>query len=151
MELYSLQQTTNPHWEDRNKIIAGMMHPGRSVMDMGCGARNLLKFYTPGEYLGVDGHPSADLVVDLDSDFVLPGQWDYVVNSGILEFVLRPDLYLGKIKSVGTEYIFSWWRGPGWGRMSFASLETLISSNYCIIETKDMGLVNRIYRCTPIS
>jgi len=150
MELYSISQTTNPHWEDRNKLIASMMIPNKSVIDLGCGTKNLLKFYTPCEYLGVDGIPSADLVLDLDSNFVLPGNWDYVVNSGILEFVVRPDLYLEKIKTVGNEYFFSWWRGPGRGQMSFDDLEKLISNNYKIIETHKMGLVNRIYRCEDI-
>lgn len=147
MELYSLIQTTNPHWEDRNKIIANMMEPNKKVIDLGCGAKNLLKFYKPSEYLGVDGIPSADLSMDLDSNFILPVGWDYAVNSGILEFVIRPDLYLEKIKTISREYFFSWWRGPGWGRMSFDALETLISKNYEIVEIREMGLVNRIYRC----
>lgn len=150
MELYALAQTVSPHWEDRNKIISSMMDPNKSVIDLGCGAKNLLKFYTPSRYLGVDGIPSADLTLDLDSNFVLPVGWDYAVNSGILEFVIRPDLYLEKIKSISNEYFFSWWRGPGWGRMSFNSVEKLISKNYEIVEIREMGLVNRIYRCYRI-
>lgn len=150
MELYSLVQTTNPHWEDRNRIISEMMEPNKTVIDLGCGAKNLLKFYTPSRYLGVDGLPSADLVVDLDSNFELPGHWDYAVNSGILEFVIRPDLYLEKIKTISQDYFFSWWRGPGWGRMPFDALETLISKNYKIVEIREMGLVNRIYKCQSL-
>ena len=147
MELYTLAATTNPHWEDRNKMISDMMISNKKVIDLGCGAKNLLKFYTPSQYLGVDGIPSADLSIDLDSNFVLPGGWDYAVNSGILEFVIRPDLYLEKIKTISREYFFSWWRGPGWGRMPFSTLENLISKNYRIIEVKEMGPVNRIYKC----
>jgi hypothetical protein len=150
MELYSYDHLTNPHWEDRNKIIAGMMRPSKRVLDLGCGAKNLLKFYTPSMYLGVDGIPSADMVVDLNSNFTIPGNWDYAVNSGILEFVIRPDLYLEKIKNLSSEYFFSWWRGAGWGRMPFADIEDLISKNYKIIEVKEMGLVNRIYRCQSL-
>jgi|688.fasta_scaffold160252_3 hypothetical protein len=147
MELYSYNHLTNPHWEDRNKIIAGMMSPNKRVLDLGCGAKNLLKFYNPSEYLGVDGIPSADVIVDLNSNFNIPGNWDYAVNSGILEFVVRPDLYLEKIKNLSSEYFFSWWRGAGWGRMPFADVENLISKNYKIIKIKEMGLVNRIYQC----
>jgi hypothetical protein len=150
MELYSYDYLTNPHWEYRNKIIAEMMTTNKRVLDLGCGAKNLLKFYTPSVYLGVDGIPSADLVVDLNSDFTIPGNWDYAVNSGILEFVVRPDLYLEKIKNLSSEYIFSWWRGTGWGRMSFEDIEDLISKNYKIVEIKEMGLVNKIYRCNNI-
>ena len=151
MELYPLPYLKNPHWSDRNKIIADMMGPNKSVIDLGCGAKILLNYYTPLKYLGVDGIPSADLVVDLDSEFQLPGGRDYAVNSGILEFVLRPDLYLEKIKNISHEYIFSWWRGQGWGRMSFDELEKLLSKNYQIIDARDMGLVNRIYKCRSYS
>ena len=147
MELYSLEHLANPHWQDRNKMIAEKMRPNSSVLDLGCGAKNLLKFYKPSKYLGVDGVVSADLIVDLNSDFHLPIGWDYAVNSGILEFVVRPDLYLEKIKGVSQEYFFSWWRGSGWGRLPFDDIEKLISKNYQIIETREMGLVNRIYKC----
>ena len=150
MELYPLPYLKNPHWSDRNKIIASMMEPNKSVIDLGCGAKILLNYYNPSKYLGVDGISSADLVVDLDSDFILPKGWDYVVNSGILEFVIRPDLYLEKIKTIGREYIFSWWRGEGWGRMSFRDMEELISKNYRIADVKEMGLINKIYRCYSI-
>ena len=150
MELYSLAHLSNPHWEDRNKMIAEMMRPNSRVVDLGCGAKNLLKFYKPAEYLGIDGIPSADMVVDLNSDFKLPGGWDYAVNSGILEFVIRPDLYLEKIKNISNEYFFSWWRGAGWGRRPFVDIEELISRNYKILEIKEMGLVNRLYRCQNI-
>ena len=150
MELYSLAQLTNPHWQHRNKMISEMMLPNSSVLDLGCGAKNLLKFYKPSKYLGVDGVISADLVIDLNSNFDLPAGWDYAVNSGILEFVVRPDLYLEKIKGVSQEYFFSWWRGSGWGRLTFNDIEQLISKNYQIIETREMGLVNRLYRCINI-
>ena len=151
MELYSIEQLSNPHWQYRNKMIADMMRPNSTVLDLGCGAKNLLKFYKPSKYLGVDGVATADLVLDLNTDFHLPSGWDYSINSGILEFVVRPDLYLKKIKGVSNEYFFSWWRGAGWGRMSFQDIEQLISENYTIIETKEIGLVNRLYRCRVIN
>ena len=147
MELYSFNYMKAPHWEHRNKMISEMMVPNKKVIDLGCGAKNLLKFYKPSVYLGVDGIPSADLIIDLNSDFKLPGGWDYAVNSGILEFVNRPDLFLEKIKTTSKEYFFSWWKGEGWGRMPFRDLENLISINYDIVEIREMGLVNRLYKC----
>ena len=150
MELYHLDILKNPPWEYRNRIISEMMLPNKTVIDLGCGGKNLLKFYTPTNYLGVDGIPSADLTIDLNTNFTLPNGWDYAVNSGILEFVIRPDLYLEKIKNISNEYFFSWWRGDGWGRMSFNEIEKLISKNYQIIETKEIGQVNKLYRCINI-
>lgn len=150
MELYGIEHLSNPHWQYRNKMIAEMMRPNSTVLDLGCGAKNLLKFYKPSKYLGVDGVATADLVLDLNTDFQLPSGWDYAVNSGILEFVVRPDLYLEKIKGISNEYFFSWWRGSGWGRLQFDDIEQLISKNYTIIETKEMGLVNKLYRCVNV-
>lgn len=150
MELYNYAQLLNPHWEHRNRIIASMIESNKTVIDLGCGAKNLLKFCEPARYLGVDGIPSADVVIDLNSNFTLPTGWDYVINSGILEFVIRPDLYLEKIKTLGDVYIFSWWRGSGWGRMQFCEIEALIASNYQIIETQKLGLVNRVYKCVRL-
>ena len=66
MELYHLDILQNPHWEHRNRIISEIMLPNKTVIDLGCGAKNLLKFYTPTKYLGVDGIPSADLTLDLN-------------------------------------------------------------------------------------
>jgi hypothetical protein len=150
MELYGIEHLSNPHWQYRNKMIAEMMRPNSTVLDLGCGAKNLLKFYKPSKYLGVDGVATADLVLDLNTDFQLPSGWDYAVNSGILEFVVRPDLYLEKIKGLSNEYFFSWWRGAGWGRLPFDDIEQLISKNYIILETKEMGLVNKLYRCINV-
>ena len=147
MELYHLDILKNPPWEHRNRLISKMMLPNKTVVDLGCGSKNLLKFYTPTKYLGVDGIPSADLIMDLNTNFTLPTGWDYAVNSGILEFVIRPDLYLEKIKNISNEYFFSWWRGAGWGRMSFSEIEKLISINYTITDIREMGLVNRVYKC----
>jgi hypothetical protein len=123
------------------------MEPNKSVIDMGCGAKNILKFYKPSQYLGVDGIKQADLVLDLNSDFQIEGQFDYVVNSGILEFVQRPDLYLEKIKGLGKVYFISWWKGYGWGRMHFNEVEKMISKNYSITEEIKFGTTNKLYVC----
>ena len=150
MELYNYNAMINPHWEYRNYVISSMMDTNRSVIDMGCGSKNLLKYYNPSKYLGIDGIPYADVVVDLNSNFDLPGNWDYVVNSGILEFVERPDLYLEKIKKLGNQYFFSWWRGSGWGRMKFEEIEKLISINYRITNVINFGSTNRLYKCDTL-
>jgi cyclopropane fatty-acyl-phospholipid synthase-like methyltransferase len=119
MEMFAIQHLKNPHWTRRNKLIGEtMMDPGKSVLDLGCGAKDLLKYYKPSDYLGVDIAETADLIVDFDKEFELPAGWDYVVNSGILEYVDDPDRYLKKISTLGKEYIFSWWQGIGHGRMS---------------------------------
>jgi hypothetical protein len=148
MELYSIKNLTRPHWSGRNKLIAeDFLEINKSVLDIGCGAKDLLRYYKPTDYLGIDGIPEADLVIDLDSDFVIPGIWDYVVCSGIFEHVDRADRLLMKLKGLGQEYIFTWWSPPGYGRLPHNKMEDLIRENYKIIKEKKWGPVQKVYKC----
>ena len=38
-----------------NKVIAENLLPNKSVLDLGGGAANLLKYYSPTDYMCVDG------------------------------------------------------------------------------------------------
>ena len=87
-----------PPWRLRNKVIAENLLPNKSVLDLGGGAANLLKYYSPTDYMCVDGMdmPEVDKKLDLNTDYQkkLPNNWDYAVNSGILEYVYNIELYL---------------------------------------------------------
>ena len=130
-----------PPWRFRNKLISKMMEPNKSLLDIGCGAKNLLQYYTPTDYLGLDGMPGADIVCNLDEDFqklVTPG-WDYAVSSGVLEYVSNPALYLKRQLGLANLYIFTWHPSAIWGRMSFDKIEELIENFYTIIEIQKWG------------
>jgi hypothetical protein len=149
MEYFSDYILNNPYWRKRNEKIANeLMVPNKSVLDLGCGAKNLLNYYTPSTYLGVDGGAKeADIIIDLDTDFNLPGEWDYVVNSGILEYLFDVDVYLKKIKHLGNEYIFTWWQGQGFGRMSAETFKNNFLLKYYTIDVElDWGK-QKIYKC----
>lgn len=151
MEYFSDYILNNPYWRKRNEKIANeLMIPNRSVLDLGCGAKNLLNYYTPSSYLGVDGGAKeADMILDLDTDFVLPTGWNYVVNSGILEYLFDIDRYLKKIKSLGNEYIFTWWSGECWGRPPPEKIKNELIEKYYIINVElDWGN-QKIWKCLP--
>jgi hypothetical protein len=151
MELYSIKNLTKPHWSGRNKLIAEQfLELNKSVLDIGCGAKDLLRYYTPSDYLGVDGIPEADLVIDLNSNFVIPSGWDYVVCSGIFEHVDRADLLLKKLLNLGNEYIFTWWSSPGHGRLPHSRMEELIREHYSIISEQNWGPVQKVYKCVQL-
>lgn len=140
-----------PPWRLRNKKIAeNFLEPNKSVLDLGCGAKNLLQYYSPSKYLGVDGMPCADLIIDLDSNFQdkIKSGWDYCVNSGILEYVKFPEIYLLKQKSLAKEFIFTWWQGEFWGRMNNDSIEKLIKKNYIVVQKEPWGS-QMIFKCKP--
>jgi len=138
-------------WRLRNKLIAEMMEPNKSVLDIGCGAKNLQWYYRSyTDYLGIDGLPieEVDLVLDLNSEWqtnIEPG-WDYAVNSGILEFVDFPDKLLQQQLGLANEYIFTWWQGKGHGRMNNDSMQTVIEQWYNVIDKKPWG-PQMVFKC----
>jgi len=147
-------QLRRPHWRGRNKLIAGLMEPNKSVIDLGCGAKNLLWYYrNPLRYLGLDGMPieEVDMVVDLDSDWrdTVEHNWDYSVNSGILEWCNGRRL-LKHQKGIAKEYIFTWWpasRPPV--RASFDAFESWVEEDYIINEVHDWG-PQKVYKCVSL-
>lgn len=141
-----------PPWRLRNKLISKMIEPDKTILDIGCGARNFLNYYKPKKYFGIDGMPDvgADLVTDLNEDYNLlvePG-WDYAINSGMLEFVYDPEAFLDKQKHLASEFIFTWHRDKISGRMSFERIEEIIKINYKIVDIQPWGS-QRVYRCLP--
>ena len=148
--MFAIQHLKAPHWTRRNKLIGEeILLPNKSVLDLGCGAKDLLKYYNPSTYLGVDIAETADLIVNFDEEFELPGGWDYIVNSGILEYVDNLDRYLEKISKLGNEYIFTWWQGIGYGRMSIDRVKEEFIKKYYKIEYETRGGPQMVVRCTP--
>jgi len=133
MELFNLKLLSAPSWTGRNKLIAEQwLEPNKTLLDLGCGNKDILKYYTPTKYLGVDGVSTADVVLDLDGELDLPKGWDYVLNSGILEYIDNLDSYFIKIKPLGSKFIFTWWQGEGWGRLPPSRIKSMIEEHYNI-------------------
>lgn len=149
MEYFSDYMLNNPPWTKRNeKIAKELLLPNKSVIDLGCGAKDLLRYYTPSRYLGIDGgSKEADVIIDLDTDFTLPTGWDYVVNSGILEYLLDINVYLEKIKNLGNEYIFTWWRDHLFPRMPAEKIKQDYIEKYYIVTTEVSWGNQKIWKC----
>lgn len=148
MEIFNPTHLVEPHWNGRNKIIAkDLLEPNKTILDIGCGERPILKFYKPLKYIGVDGIPSADIVLDLNTDFILPNGWDYVICSGIFEYIDFPDQLMKKLVGLGKEYIFTWWTGLGYGRAPHQVIKKFIEQEYIIIDEKNWGNSQKIYKC----
>ena len=121
-------------------------------MDLGGGAANLLKYYSPTDYMCVDGMdmPEVDKKLDLNTDYQneLPNNWDYAVNSGILEYVYNIELYLDRQKSLAKEYIFTWFPDKLQGKQGHEWIVPIIEKNYSITQTIPWG-IQKIYKCLP--
>jgi hypothetical protein len=142
-----------PPWRFRNKLISKMIEPNKTIIDIGCGAKNFLDYYDAKKYFGIDGMPDvgADLVTDLNQDFrpLVDSGWDYAINSGMIEFVKDVRVFLDRQKHLANEYIFTWHLDKFSGRMSFERIEDIIKENYEILEMQPWGS-QRVYRCKPI-
>jgi len=120
------QQT--PPWDARNRIIGGLIAPGSSVLDLGCGAQSLRR-YLPGDcrYQPCDVVQETPDVIPCDFNagvyptFETP--FDYVVCSGVFEYVRKPEEFLGHLSRFARIAIVSYHPfvsgSSRWNRLAF--------------------------------
>lgn len=134
-------RTTNPGWTGRNEAIAAYIEPSTSILDLGCGSKDLLKYTSPSTYCGVDhfSNTVADVQIDLNSDFHLPeGTWDTIVCSGLLEYLEDLDHFFFRIKPKVNKLIITFWRSAATGinnpnvPQSTAVFEDILKSHFTV-------------------
>jgi hypothetical protein len=102
-----------PVWDERNEIIAGFIPAGSSVLDVGCGAQTLKQHLKPGcEYQPSDIIKSTPDVIYCDMNAgIYPRtdkQYDFVVCSGLFEYMRKPEEFLERIPRLGRTVIMSY-------------------------------------------
>lgn len=102
----------NPSWTERNSVIARYITEGSDIIDLGCGAKDLLRYTAPNKYLGVDYIDSqyADIKMDFNTNFTLPDEkYDFAVCSGLLEYLSDIEHFFFRIKHCAKTFIFTFW------------------------------------------
>lgn len=94
----------NP-WSNRNLFIKEHIPEDVSIVDFGCGNKEILNFCKPKKYLGIDIIDSADLKIDLNNNFVLDEKYDLGLLLGVLEYLKDPDFTLKNIKKFADRFI----------------------------------------------
>ena len=102
-----------PLWDERNRIIATFIPEASSVVDLGAGAQTLKRYLKSGcEYQPCDiVKSSPDMIVcDFNSGIYpsLSRRYDYVVCSGVFEYIRRPSEFLSGIRQYGKRVILSY-------------------------------------------
>jgi hypothetical protein len=102
-----------PSWDDRNAIIAGFIPAGSSVLDVGCGAQTLKQHLSPGcKYQPADIIKSTPDVIFCDMNAGIYPQtdkmFDFVVCSGLFEYMRKPEEFLARIPRMGRTVIMSY-------------------------------------------
>ena len=102
-----------PSWDERNRMIAAFIPENSNVLDLGAGARLLKDYLKPGcEYQPCDIVRSSPEVIfcDFNSGIypALSRKYDYVVCSGVFEYVRDPARFISEVKHYGRKIIFSY-------------------------------------------
>ncbi|HED12679.1 MAG TPA: hypothetical protein ENI62_03355 [Gammaproteobacteria bacterium] len=100
-------------WQERNVVLGKMITPGSSVVDVGAGNRFLREQLPDGcEYQAVDCVNSSEetIIADFNKDVipVLPRFYEFVVCSGIMEYIVDPGEFLKIVTSWGKITILSY-------------------------------------------
>ena len=102
--------TVNPKWRRRNYKISKLINPNSKVLDLGCGSKNLLEYLdAPKKYIGIDyKQPLADIEINFNYNFKLPKEnWDFIVCSGLLEYLKNIKHFFQHVKNNSVSYIFT--------------------------------------------
>src|SRR5207249_2256503 len=102
-----------PAWDERNRMIAGLIPEHVSVLDLGAGAQTLRWHLKPGcHYQPCDLVKSSDdvLLCDFNAGAYPKTErdYDYVVCSGVLEYIRAPRAFLARIARLGRRVILSY-------------------------------------------
>jgi len=108
-----------PIWDERNRIIATFIPEASSVVDLGAGAQTLKCYLKSGcEYQPCDiVKSSPDVIVcDFNSGIYprLSRRYDYVVCSGVFEYIRDPSHFLSNIRQYGKRIILSYMPAGPW-------------------------------------
>lgn len=102
-----------PHWDGRNEIIARLIPPGASVIDLGCGPQTLRRHLNPScKYQPCDIIQSTPDVIFCDfNSGIYPKVnefYDYVICSGVFEYIRNPSEFLRRNAVLGKQMILSY-------------------------------------------
>lgn len=102
-----------PPWDKRNRLIASFVENHSTVIDVGSGAQTLKQHLGDEvEYQPCDCVKSTpDVIVydfNIDQSLELEKSYDYVVCSGILEYITNPAGFLKLVTTFGRETLISY-------------------------------------------
>jgi len=99
-------------WDERNKIIASYIPSGVSVLDIGAGEQTLQKYLNDTEYVPCDIVQRSENILFCDlNKSIFPNinkRFDYVVCSGVFEYLIDAANVLRKLHELGDIIILSY-------------------------------------------
>jgi len=113
MDKIIISYTYKERWRKRNLDIVNLITPFTgTVLDLGCGDKDILNFFTIDknilvtDYIGLDRVDKADIVTDLDNEVVnLEKTYDIGLAIGVLEYLQDPFKTLKSYKPYAKRWI----------------------------------------------
>jgi hypothetical protein len=100
-----MQPSDKHSWSHRDKFVVPFLQTNSSVIDYGCGHKDILNYYTPKNYIGLDLNPDADVIVDLNKYIPKYSGYDYALVLGVLEYLDKPFEFLNLVKNTAKTFI----------------------------------------------
>lgn len=95
-----------PTWSERNNWVKNFIPDNTSIVDWGCGDKDILRYIKPSKYTGIDQNESADFQADFDIEVpVLFSKYDIGLVLGVLEYLHDPEYFLRSIKPSADTFI----------------------------------------------
>lgn len=108
---WAQRESYMPAWADRSRVAAELISPAATVLEIGAGVGSLRGFLPSNcSYVGTDLFPleEAILQVDIERDPLPPGQFDFVVALGVLEYLSSIDAAVDKLCGAADNVIVSY-------------------------------------------
>lgn len=94
----------NP-WSDRFEFVKNYISNDQTIIDFGCGNREILDFINPKEYFGIDLVDTADLIADLNQTIIIDRHYDLGLVLGVLEYLNDPEFTFTNIRSSADTFL----------------------------------------------
>lgn len=127
VERWSKRESLASQWDERAAIAAELIPADASVLDLGCGAMALRRFLKSGcKYFPADvvSRGPSTYVIDLNKNEFPPGNFDYIVMLGVVEYIHDARVLLDRTREQGGNLIVTYCtntaldlharRGMGW-------------------------------------
>lgn len=133
-----------PVWTERNIWVKNFIPDNSSVIDWGCGDKDILRYISPSKYIGIDINPKADIIADFNIKVPkLFSTYDIGLVLGVLEYLNDPEYFLRSIKPTANKFLILTLPSlikPSW-KQSFTDrqIESLLSKIWTNISTETDG------------
>ena len=95
-----------PVWSERNFWIREFIPNNSSIIDWGCGDKDILRYISPMQYIGIDQNPLADIQADFNKSIPAINEiYDIGLILGVLEYLDDPKIFLQTVKPTAKQFL----------------------------------------------